>query len=119
MLALPALGSEVNSDPSLFLSAAARSVQAASLGAPLLGGSDRSKITIVAARASGPLTAAVISVRPDAISPDGKAAELSSQAMPPAKPVIMSHMTIPAQGPSRATSCGALTSVAPLGKTNR
>ena len=46
MLALPALGSEVNSDPSLFLSAAARSVQAASLGAPLLGDSKRSQCVL-------------------------------------------------------------------------
>jgi putative drug exporter of the RND superfamily len=58
ILALPGLGSEVNSDPSLFLSSGARSVQATSLAAPLLGGQATSKITIVAYRADGPLTAA-------------------------------------------------------------
>jgi hypothetical protein len=56
ILALPGLGSQANSDPSLFLSSGARSVEAASLGTPLLGSQDTSKITIVAARASGPLT---------------------------------------------------------------
>ncbi len=93
MLALPGLGSEVNSDPSLFLPAAAPSVRAAALAAPLLGSVTKSKVTIVAARASGPLTAAdlatasrvaglarqitgVLSVRAGAISPDGHAAEI-------------------------------------------
>ena len=93
MLALPGLGSEVNSDPSLFLPAAAPSVQAAALASPLLGSVTKSKITIVAARASGPLTAAdlaaasrvaglarqvggVLTVRAGAISPDGHAAEI-------------------------------------------
>jgi RND superfamily putative drug exporter len=56
--ALPGLGSEANSDPSLFLSSRARSVAAASLGAPLLGSTATSKITIVAFRAGGPLTTA-------------------------------------------------------------
>jgi RND superfamily putative drug exporter len=54
-VALPSLGSEVNSDPSLFLGSAARSVKATSLGAPLLGKQATSKITIVAAREDGPL----------------------------------------------------------------
>jgi putative drug exporter of the RND superfamily len=93
MVALPGLGSEVNSDPSLFLSSSARSVQAASLGAPLLGKSTTSKITIVAARADGPLTSAdiaaitreanlarhvtaVTSVRPTAVSPGDRAVQL-------------------------------------------
>jgi putative drug exporter of the RND superfamily len=93
MVALPGLGSEVNSDPSLFLSSSAPSVQAASLGAPLLGKSTTSKVTIVAARADGPLTSAdiaavtreanlarkvpaVTSVRPTAVSPDGRAVQL-------------------------------------------
>jgi uncharacterized membrane protein YdfJ with MMPL/SSD domain len=93
MVALPGLGSEVNSDPSLFLSSSARSVQAASLGAPLLGKSATSKITLVAARADGRLTpadiaaitreanlarhvTAVTSVRPAAVSPDGRAVQL-------------------------------------------
>jgi putative drug exporter of the RND superfamily len=93
MVALPSLGSEVNSDPSLFLSSNARSVQAASLGAPLLGKSTTSKITIVAARADGPLTSAdiaaitreadlarqvsaVTSVRPAAVSPGDRAVQL-------------------------------------------
>jgi putative drug exporter of the RND superfamily len=102
ILALPGLGSEVNSDPSLFLSSGARSVQAASLAAPLLGGPATSKITIVAYRADGRLTAAdlaavgreaklaqgvsgVVSVKhlkktltaagAGAISPDGKAVQ--------------------------------------------
>jgi len=57
-VALPSLGREVNSDPSLFLGSAARSVTASSLGAPLLGKTATSKITIVAARSGGPLTAA-------------------------------------------------------------
>ena len=56
--ALPGLGSEVNSDPSLFLGPAARSVAASALGAPLLGSRATSKVTIVAARTDGPLTAA-------------------------------------------------------------
>jgi uncharacterized membrane protein YdfJ with MMPL/SSD domain len=58
MLALPGLGSKANSDPGLFLSSGAKSVKASSLGSPLLGSSAKSKITIVAARADGPLTAA-------------------------------------------------------------
>jgi RND superfamily putative drug exporter len=58
LLALPSLGSEANSDPSLFLSSSARSVKAADLGTPLLGSTSKSKITIVAARAGGPLTQA-------------------------------------------------------------
>jgi putative drug exporter of the RND superfamily len=93
MVALPGLGSEVNSDPSMFLSSSARSVQAASLGAPLLGKSATSKITFVAARADGRLTPADIAaitreanlarhvtavtwVRPAAVSPDGRAVQL-------------------------------------------
>jgi RND superfamily putative drug exporter len=58
MLALPGLGSQANSDPSLFLSSSARSVEASALGASLLGRSSTSKITIVAARPAGPLTTA-------------------------------------------------------------
>ena len=97
MVALPSLGSEVNSDPSLFLSSGARSVQAASLGGSLLGKSDTSKITIVAARADGTLTtadiaaitreanlarhvAAVTSVRPTAVSPGDRAVQLQVTA---------------------------------------
>ena len=93
MVALPGLGSEVDSDPSLFLSSSAPSVQAASLGAPLLGKSTTSKVTIVAARAAGPLTSAdiaavtreanlarkvpaVTSVRPTALSPNGRVVQL-------------------------------------------
>ena len=104
MVALPGLGSEVNSDPSLFLPAAAPSVQAAALAAPLLGSVTKSKITIVAARASGPLTAAdlatasrvaglagqvsgVLGVRAGAISPDGHAAEIDVTAGDPASDV--------------------------------
>jgi RND superfamily putative drug exporter len=58
IVALPGLGSEANSDPSLFLSSRARSVAAASLGTPLLGSTATSKITLVAFRAGGPLTTA-------------------------------------------------------------
>ena len=57
-LALPSLDREVNSDPSLFLGSAARSVTASSLGAPLLGRRSASRITIVAARTDGPLSPA-------------------------------------------------------------
>jgi putative drug exporter of the RND superfamily len=95
MVALPGLGSEVNSDPSLFLSSSARSVEAASLGGSLLGNSATSKITIVAARADARLTStdiaaitreanlarhvtAVTSVRPTAVSPDGRAVQLEA-----------------------------------------
>jgi len=58
LVALPSLGSEVNSDPSLFLSSGARSVQAQALGAPLLGSRTTSRVTIVAAATSGQLTSA-------------------------------------------------------------
>ena len=58
MLALPGLGSQANSDPSLFLSSSARSVEASAVGASLLGKSSASRITIVAARPAGPLTTA-------------------------------------------------------------
>ncbi len=101
IVTLPGLGSEAISDPSLVLSSRARSVAAASLGTPLLGSAATSKITIVAFRADGPLTAAdlaavgreaelaqgvsgVISVKhlkkalaagAVAISPDGKAVQ--------------------------------------------
>jgi putative drug exporter of the RND superfamily len=51
MVALPSLGSQVDSDPSLFLSGSARSVEAAALGAPLVGSRTTTKITIVAATA--------------------------------------------------------------------
>jgi uncharacterized membrane protein YdfJ with MMPL/SSD domain len=49
MVALPSLGSEANSDPSLFLSGGAHSVEAAALGAPLLGARTTSNVNIVAA----------------------------------------------------------------------
>jgi putative drug exporter of the RND superfamily len=113
MLALPSLGSQSNSDPSLFLSSSARSVEAAALGTPLLGKSATSKITIVAARPAGPLTpadlaavgrearlaeqvpgvAAVKHVKALAaagngsISPDGKAVQFSVQVDVAAKDV--------------------------------
>ena len=57
-VALPSLGNEVNSDPSLFLASGTPSVQAQTLGAPLLGERTTSKITIVAARSGTPLTSA-------------------------------------------------------------
>jgi len=95
MVALPSLGSQVNSDPSLFLADSAPSVQAAALGAPLLGARDTSKITIVAATSSGPLTGAdevaivreaklakqvpgVQAVRYAALSPGGNAVQLTA-----------------------------------------
>ncbi|HEY1705153.1 MAG TPA: MMPL family transporter [Trebonia sp.] len=56
MVTLPALGSEVNSDPSLFLSGSAPSVAAATLGAPLLGSRTTATITIVAATSGARLT---------------------------------------------------------------
>jgi len=105
MLALPSLGSQANSDPSLFLSSSARSVEAATLGSSLLGKPSTSRITIVAARPGGPLTTAdlaavarearlaeqvrgVVAVRQvkglgaggnGSISPDGKAVQFSVQ----------------------------------------
>jgi uncharacterized membrane protein YdfJ with MMPL/SSD domain len=92
-VALPSLGREVDSDPSLFLGSAARSVAASSLGAPLLGSRATSKITVVAARPSGPLTqadlaaitceaslarqlSAVTAVRATALSPGRHAVQL-------------------------------------------
>jgi RND superfamily putative drug exporter len=58
LVALPSLGSEVNSDPSLFLSGGAPSVRAQALGAPLLGTRAASRVTIVAATGGGRLTSA-------------------------------------------------------------
>ena len=95
MAALPSLGSEVNSDPSLFLSASAGSVQAADLGTPLLGSRTTSKVTIVAATSGARLTSAdvaaierearlaqqvpgVQSVRYVAESPGGDAVQLAA-----------------------------------------
>ncbi|HEX2743338.1 MAG TPA: MMPL family transporter [Streptosporangiaceae bacterium] len=95
MVALPSLGSEVNSDPSLFLSGSARSVEAAALGAPLLGSRTTSKVTIVAATSGASLTSAdvaaierearlarqthgVQSVRYVAESPAGDAVQLAA-----------------------------------------
>jgi RND superfamily putative drug exporter len=95
LVALPSLGSEVNSDPSLFLSGGARSVEAAALGAPLLGSRTTSKITIVAATSGTRLTSAdvaaserearlaqqvpgVQSVRYVAESPGGDAVQLTA-----------------------------------------
>jgi RND superfamily putative drug exporter len=92
-LALPSLGREADSDPSLFLGSAARSVAASSLGAPLLGSRATSKVTVVAARTSGPLTSAdlaaitreaslarqlsaVTAVRATALSPGRNAVQL-------------------------------------------
>ncbi|HSZ43238.1 MAG TPA: MMPL family transporter [Trebonia sp.] len=66
VVALPSLGSEVNSDPSLFLSGGAPSVQAQSLGAPLLGARGTSKITIVAATAGTPGGGAQLSAADEA-----------------------------------------------------
>jgi RND superfamily putative drug exporter len=95
MVALPSLGSEVNSDPSLFLSGSARSVEAASLGTSLLGARTTSKVTIVAATPGTRLTSADIaalqrearlaqqvagvqSVRYVAESPGGDAVQLTA-----------------------------------------
>jgi len=113
MLALPSLGSQANSDPSLFLSSGARSVEAAALGTSLLGNSATSRITIVAARPGGPLTTAdlaavareaklaeqvggVVAVKHvrelgaagnGSISPDGRAVQFSVQVDAAAKDV--------------------------------
>jgi uncharacterized membrane protein YdfJ with MMPL/SSD domain len=93
--ALTALGSEVNSDPSLFLSGSARSVQAQGLGVPLGGARTTSKVTIVAATSAGQLTSAdvaaisrearlarqvadVQSVKYVAVSPGGNAVQLTA-----------------------------------------
>jgi RND superfamily putative drug exporter len=93
MVALPGLSSEVNSDPSLFLSSGARSVAASALGSSLIGGRTTSKITIVAASQAGPVTAAdlaavtreaklaravtgVMSVRAVAVAPSERAVQL-------------------------------------------
>ncbi len=92
-VALPSLGSQVNSDPSLFLAGSAPSVQAQALGAPLLGARTTSRITIVAARSRARLTSAdeaaiaregelakkvpgVTSVRLAAVSPSQDAVQL-------------------------------------------
>jgi RND superfamily putative drug exporter len=94
-VALPSLGSQVNSDPSLFLSGSARSVEAAALGAPLLGARTTSKVTIVAATSGATLTSAdvaaidrearlakqvsaVQSVRYVAVAPAGDAVQLTA-----------------------------------------
>jgi putative drug exporter of the RND superfamily len=94
-VALPSLGSQVNSDPSLFLSGSARSVEASALGAPLLGARTTSKVTIVAATSGARLTSAdaaaidrearlakrvsaVQSVRYAAISPAADAVQLTA-----------------------------------------
>jgi len=113
MLALPGLGSQANSDPSLFLSSGARSVEAAALGTSLLGKTSTSRITIVAARPGGPLTTAdlaavareaklaeqvggVVAVKHvkelgaagnGSISPDGRAVQFSVQVDAAAKDV--------------------------------
>ena len=113
MLALPSLGSQANSDPSLFLSSSARSVEAATLGTSLLGKPSTSRITVVAARPGGPLTTAdlaavarearlaqqvsgVVAVKQvkelaaggnGSISPDGKAVQFSVQVEAAAKDV--------------------------------
>jgi RND superfamily putative drug exporter len=93
IVALPALNSEVNSDPSLFLPSSAGSVAASALGSSLVGARTTSKITIVAARPAGPVTAAdlaavnreaklaravsgVTSVRAVAVAPSERAVQL-------------------------------------------
>ena len=93
MIALPSLGSEVNSDPSLFLSNSTPSVQAETLGAPLLGSRTTSRVTVVAARSGTGLTSAdtaaitreghlakqvagVTGVKLTAVSPAGNAVQL-------------------------------------------
>jgi len=92
--ALPSLGSEVNNDNSQFLPTSAPSSKAASLAAPILGGSSRNtSVTIVAARPGAQITAAdlaglareatavdrvrrVISARVLGVSHDGQAAQI-------------------------------------------
>ncbi|MBO0805204.1 MAG: MMPL family transporter [Nocardiopsaceae bacterium] len=94
VMLLPSLGSQVNSDPSLFLPRSAPSVQAQTLGTPVLGNGDTSRITVVAATRSGKLTSSdnaavtreegllkqvngVESVRDTGTSPSGDAVELT------------------------------------------
>ncbi len=92
--ALPSLGSEVNNNNSQFLPASAPSSKAATLAAPILGGSSSdTSVTIVAARSGAQLTAAdlaglarevaavdrihrVISARVLGVSHDGQAAQI-------------------------------------------
>jgi putative drug exporter of the RND superfamily len=123
LVALPSLGSEVNSDPSLFLSGDARSVQAQALGAPLLGTRTTSRVTIVAATARGRLTSAdvtaitrearlarrvagVQAVRYTAVSPAGNAVQLiatlsrDTSDVAGLKPVVAAlQATFPRAGP--------------------
>jgi putative drug exporter of the RND superfamily len=91
--ALPSLGSKVNNNNSAFLPASAPSSKATSLAQPLLGGSNRSQILIVASRAGARLTAAdraaiarelaaaqgvpnVVAAREVGVSADGQAAQI-------------------------------------------
>jgi hypothetical protein len=125
-VALPSLGSEVNSDPTLFLSGSARSVAAANLGTSLLGTRSTSKVTIVAATSGSKLTSAdvaaigrearlaqqvsgVQSVRYVAESPGGDAVQLTATVnrgtsdAAGLKPVIAALQVIgPAAGPAAA-----------------
>ena len=92
-VALPSLGSEVNNDNSAFLPAGAASTRATNLAGPLVGGTGRSQIVIVAVRPGSQLTAAdraaiarevsaartvarVYSVRDAGTSADGQAAQI-------------------------------------------
>jgi putative drug exporter of the RND superfamily len=92
-VALPSLGSQVNSDNSAFLPASTPSSRATKLAGPLVGGPRRSEIVVVAVRAGGPLSAAdqaaiaretsalqrvshVLSARETGVSADGRAAQI-------------------------------------------
>jgi RND superfamily putative drug exporter len=92
-VALPSLGSQVNSDNSAFLPASTPSSRATKLAGPLVGGTRRSQIVVVAVRPGGPLSTAdqaaiaqetsalqrvshVVSARETGVSADGRAAQI-------------------------------------------
>jgi uncharacterized membrane protein YdfJ with MMPL/SSD domain len=98
MMALPSMTSEINSNNTQFLSASAPSSQANALATPLLGNaSSDTRVTLVAVRAGGRLTAGdeaaigravtavgkvplVLSVRQGGTSADGTATQLTVTA---------------------------------------
>lgn len=113
--ALPSMGSEVNNDNSQFLPASAPSEQAANLATPLLGNRSNQSQVIVVASSSSTLTPAdqkaiarevlvlghvrgVVSAKEAAISPNGKAAEVTlsvsaGQADIPAQKTVLNAIS--------------------------
>ncbi len=92
-VALPSLASQVNSDNSAFLQSSTPSARATKLAGPLVGGTNRSEIVVVAVRPHAPLTTAdqaaiaretsalqrvshVVSARETGVSSDGRAAQI-------------------------------------------